>query len=580
MAALLLAPAVARADLFSPGPLARPHAGLEGLGNCTKCHEAGSGLSQARCLACHGEIQVRMNAGRGYHGRIPAGRRDCQTCHHDHRGARFSLVDWGRGGPNAFDHGTTGWPLEGGHTKVHCKDCHDPRLVTDAAVRKLLGKRPVTYLGAPRECRSCHFDEHRGQLAGACSTCHGTKGFKPAPGFDHARTEFVLKGKHRTVACAKCHPSKRDQLASAFPAPRSETFLQYADVPHGSCETCHRDPHEGRFGDGCRSCHVEDGWRIMGGLARQRAFHEKTRYPLRGAHTAVACKSCHGPLPGKPARFRGLSFRTCDACHADAHLGQLAAGTRCETCHDVNGFSPARFDREAHARTQYALEGAHEAVPCSSCHPQFTPLRGKITPAVQRRGRKLLVSLARFDFPDTRDCRTCHPDPHRGQLDERVAAGGCTGCHQLSSFSDLKFDHAVDASFPLEGKHARTSCASCHRTEGKRGARVVRYRPLSAACGSCHADVHVAQLADADGVTDCARCHGTEAFAPATGHRHAPPFTTFELTGKHAGVACEKCHASVEVAKGVTAVRYRPLPTACEGCHTDFHKGTMRRFAQ
>jgi uncharacterized paraquat-inducible protein A len=60
----------ARADLLSPGELARAHAGLEGLSHCTDCHVAGEKLAADRCLACHKEIATRLSARLGFHGRL------------------------------------------------------------------------------------------------------------------------------------------------------------------------------------------------------------------------------------------------------------------------------------------------------------------------------------------------------------------------------------------------------------------------------------------------------------------------------------------------------------------------------
>ena len=60
--------APARADVFSPGPLASPHAGLEGLKNCTACHPAGEQLSPDRCFDCHKELKARVGSGKGFHG--------------------------------------------------------------------------------------------------------------------------------------------------------------------------------------------------------------------------------------------------------------------------------------------------------------------------------------------------------------------------------------------------------------------------------------------------------------------------------------------------------------------------------
>jgi hypothetical protein len=99
------------------------------------------------------------------------------------------------------------------------------------------------------------------------------------------------------------------------------------------------------------------------------------------------------------------------------------------------------------------------------------------------------------------------------------------------------------------------------------------------ACASCHADVHAGQFAPAQGgATDCARCHTIAAWAPAAAFQHKPPFTSFLLQGKHASVACDGCHREVAVAAAVRARRYRGIPTSCEGCHVDVHRGAFREF--
>ena len=53
------------AQLLSPGKLARGHAQLEGVGNCTKCHAAGEQVAADRCLACHDQLAARIRAALG-----------------------------------------------------------------------------------------------------------------------------------------------------------------------------------------------------------------------------------------------------------------------------------------------------------------------------------------------------------------------------------------------------------------------------------------------------------------------------------------------------------------------------------
>ena len=64
----------AQAQVFSPGPLAKSHAALDGLTSCTKCHESGAKVSNQRCLECHTEIGGRIDEKRGFHARNPSRR--------------------------------------------------------------------------------------------------------------------------------------------------------------------------------------------------------------------------------------------------------------------------------------------------------------------------------------------------------------------------------------------------------------------------------------------------------------------------------------------------------------------------
>ena len=516
LAALAGAPAARAQSVFSPGELSRAHRALEGLGNCTRCHVAGEQLLD-RCLACHTELRSRVAEGRGFHGRIPAAERACERCHHEHQGRDFPIVDWGRVGKKGFDHARAGFELRGRHRRVECARCHDRRLVRDPAVLEVLGKQPAreTLLGAPTACAACHFDEHRGQLGSECQRCHGEDGWKPAPRFAHARTSYPLEGKHGTVPCAKCHRSEPEPAPPAAApgqtAPVSRAaFVRYKGLPFQACTDCHKDPHQGRLGMTCAGCHTPVDWRKVSGAVRERAFHDRTRYPLRGAHAAVRCEACHGPSAGAKARFRGLAFDRCTDCHADAHSGQLetlAAALKakaaaappqrtCDACHGLDRWTPARFEADDHERLTYRLEGAHRAVACALCHPKDAKREAafpeRVRAELRRQNRPVKVSLARFDVPRAGDCRTCHRDPHAGQFDARLAQGGCAACHGVESFRRLRFDHAKDSRFPLTGKHDKAACVACHRRDA---AGVVRYRPLDTACAACHADAHAGQLA-------------------------------------------------------------------------------------
>ncbi len=590
-------------DAFSPGDLAQAHQDLEGIANCTKCHVQGGKLDEERCLACHTELKSRVAAGTGFHGKLAPTDRSCELCHKDHQGRDFQLIDWGAG-KKTFDHRKTGFPLVGKHKGQACTACHEPRLIQDKSIRELIVKSPKreTYLGLATACSVCHFDEHRGQLGNDCKACHDESAFKPAKGFLHSKSAFALTGKHAQADCIKCHVQEPDKTSAAgiFPAPHAMEFARFKPVVHDSCTACHKDPHEGKFGGDCASCHATESWKEVHatGAGGNGSLHDKTNFPLRGLHSKVACKTCHGPFPGEKARFKGLAYQNCTDCHADAHQGQFGpAGSPqadCTRCHDVNGFLPAHFELEEHAKSRWPLEGAHRAIACVTCHQRYPALEKRFPAALAKdlraHGRPVKQSLTLFkQRADPLRCDSCHADAHAGQFEERVQREDCAACHVATSFRTLRFDHAKDSRFPLEGKHATVACSACHAREPAlsaakassamaSAASSIRFRPVDTACANCHRDPHAGQFAQG-AATDCLRCHSVQGWTP-TRFVHAPPFTQFVLEGKHQALTCEACHVPVALANGKSSRRYKPLPQTCEGCHADVHSGAMKRFAR
>jgi hypothetical protein len=517
--ALLALPARAQ---ISPGPLTRAHAKLEGSTRCLDCHDSRKGVAPGKCLACHKPLQERISAGRGLHARPEYG--DCKTCHVEHQGVEYELVWWGKAGKKAFDHAQTGHPLAGKHATLSCEQCHKTR----------------SYLGNVTDCASCHKDEHRGQFAGrTCSSCHTEQAWKPAVGFDHAKTAWPLTGRHAAVGCDRCHTTRRPD-----PVDAAASYRVFKAVAGKDCASCHEDAHRGRLGTACASCHTASGWR--GAVVAKGFDHSRTAWPLAGRHAGVSCEKCH--VPGRPMR---LPHDRCSDCHADAHAGQLARrsdGGRCESCHDVNGFRPARFGPEDHAKTAYPLAGAHLAVACDQCH---RPARAA--------GRVTTVPL---HFASTR-CADCHKDPHQGEAARVVAKGGCESCHRVESWRQVVFDHG-QTRYPLSGGHARVACASCHRRAEAGQPVGLRFAGVPQACESCHRDPHLGQFARTGGQVSCERCHTTDSLK-ASKFDHARD-AAYKLDGAHARLACSACHRP-ETRNSVTFVRYKPLPTTCRGCH-------------
>ena len=137
-----------------------------------------------------------------------------------------------------------------------------------------------------------------GPLQWKCTDCHSTNGWNEMVvpmKFDHSKTSHILRGQHQMVECVDCHST-----------------LKFIGTSK-NCFSCHRHNFEtsvlpnhvhARFGTDCERCHSVEAqsW-------RNSFDHNKTDYPLRGAHESVACNQCH-----KNGTFRGVS-RDYYECH-------------------------------------------------------------------------------------------------------------------------------------------------------------------------------------------------------------------------------------------------------------------------
>lgn len=371
-----------------------------------------------------------------------------------------------------------------------CLDCHD-KIAADR--RKSQGFHAKNPIAAKSECRHCH-KEHKGADADITGLDSST--------FDHSQTDFKLTGRHGSVSCDSCH--------KVGETPRN--------APH-ECIGCHKrvDPHKGRLGDVCQSCHSEEGWK------KARAFnHNQTKFPLMDSHQKVGCGKCHA---GEV--YKGVST-TCSGCHAPQDVHKGAHGQRCETCHTPNKWKTIKFNHDRD--TKFALKGEHKLAKCDSCHI----------------GNVYTVRLST-------QCAGCHgrQDPHKGSLGSK-----CSKCHNETSWhAKVAFDHDL-ARFPLIGLHAAVGCASCHRSK--------TYREAPKNCEACHADKHhEGRVGSA-----CARCH-----TPNGWDRWIFNHSTdakFELTGAHSAIACHACHKASSGQRVAT-------PKTCIACHSkdDVHKGAF-----
>jgi hypothetical protein len=431
-----------------------PLTGLHAKVPCAKCHTPAApggtprftGIPFAKCADCHTDP---------HHGAFA---KSCETCHTTSSWKQIPASE-------QFDHSKTKYPLLGKHAQVDCLKCH----------RGANFKKPLPFA----KCGDCHTpDPHRGQFAkrkdnGECSACHTVDGWKPSL-FDvkaHASSAYPLEGRHVSVPCEKCH----------LPAGAATRY----NIAFAKCLDCHKDVHAGQFAAApykiqCEGCHTVSGFQPSTYTIAQ---HQKSRFPLAGAHLAVICSDCHTtklaahPTEVVPFRFED---RTCTACHQDPHRGEfrerMAQKRRdgsvmgCEACHSVKSWADIRdFD---HSKTSFPLRGAHAKVPCDGCHKPSGP-EGKITEVSFR------------SAPTA--CSGCHEDVHAGQFAKPGRPVTCEQCHHADKWKPSLFDHETGTDFSLKGAHAKVACNLCHtgyRMVGEK--RVLFYKPTWRQCIDCH----------------------------------------------------------------------------------------------
>ena len=348
--------------------------------------------------------------------------------------------------------------------------------------------------------------------------------------FNHNRTKFPLKGKHREVDCIKCHTSG---------AQGTDAFHEFAGKSSFACITCHDDVHDDRFGNDCAKCHTEQSFHNSKSM--KDFDHGLTAYPLEGKHLEVDCKKCHTT----PKMTDPLPFDRCMNCHDDFHQGQIvdASGMPdCASCHSVQGFEETSYTIDDHMASSFPLEGAHLATPCISCH--------------------LPETSDQWQFAGIgKQCVDCHEDIHVGIIDPKFyPAKECRNCHTVNAWDDQVFDHSV-TNFKLKGVHADTHCYACH-LESDSTRQQPLFAGLKSTCSSCHDDIHFGQFAEA-GVTDCNRCHE---FADWTASKFDHNTAAFILEGAHKDVACAACHKEIQNGPD-RFVEYKMKDFECAVCH-------------
>jgi hypothetical protein len=307
-----------------------------------------------------------------------------------------------------------------------------------------------------------------------CTLCHEGKTWRDIRAdfaFDHlGQTGWALEGAHGFAECLRCHNDRGP----------AEMFASRG------CAGCHEDVHQGRLGHDCGSCHDQNTFRPT----EQIAMHNRTRFPLVGAHAATECWRCHpGAQVGRfqPADTECLACHTADLARAKNPDHAVNGWTSdCDRCHIPTAWSGSAFN---HA--WWPLTGAHASASCTQCHaggvfvgtpnqcvdchqadyanatqPNHLAL-GLSTNCAQCHGTSTWLGA---NFPHTgivNGCVNCHQSEYNGTTNpNHVGAGfgtSCETCHDTIDWADGSFNHTQ---FPItSGKHKSFDCADCHLAE-------------------------------------------------------------------------------------------------------------------
>ena len=307
---------------------------------------------------------------------------DCGLCH-DASGWKPAKMS------PKFDHARFGFPLDGTHAAADCRSCH----------------ASLEFSEERSQCVSCHQDVHRGELGVDCARCHTAHSFidRSAMVRAHQLTRFPLTGYHASLDCETCHP------------PAASGHMQFVGT-EAQCYDCHqqdfqlaKEPdHLGAgFSHDCQHCHGPIQW------APARFDHDRTSFPLTGAHRTALCEKCHGD-----GVYRGKST-ACASCHQaeyDATTNPPHAGVGfpldCQNCHGTGRWEGAQFDHDGPYFPIYSGAHAGRWTECATCH---------VNPN----------NYTQFD------CLSCHPhsdktatDGHHSQIaGYSYDSQSCYSCH-------------------------------------------------------------------------------------------------------------------------------------------------------
>jgi hypothetical protein len=362
---------------------------------------------------------------------------------------------------------------------------------------------------------------HGDDFAVSCTDCHNTEGWKidlKTLVFNHNTTKFPLTGQHQAVNCKMCH-----------------TSLEFSKAGK-ECISCHTDMHNQTLGPDCARCHTPNAW-IINNITE---IHQRSRFPLVGAHVTADCFDCHVNASASLLNFGPLGVECVD-CHqanydatTQPNHKQGGYSTNCIECHNMTAFT---WTGAGINHNFFPLTAGHEISDCNQCH--ISGNYSNTSPV----------------------CVSCHQSTYNNTTNPNHTtinfSTNCTDCHTTNpGWKPAEYREHDAKSFPIySGKHNGTwgTCNDCHTNPAS-------YAQFS--CIDCHdhnqSDMN-GKHNDVSGYTynsiACFECHPTGSAEGAFNHSTS----IFPLTGAHTTVECASCHTN----------GFGGTTTVCYDCHTD-----------
>jgi hypothetical protein len=542
--------------------------------NCDTCHVSTTSWTQvtfthtgltATCISCHdgthGGIQGKNSA------HLPTSN-TCESCHSTSTWKPVVTVD---------------------HTQVvgNCFGCHNG---TSSISTGLVTAKPANHIPSSNNCENCHttsawtpanvnhdnvtgacFSCHNGTTAtgktpthmatsNSCESCHNVVAWKPADRVDHTQV---------TGTCYSCHGGALT-ISTGTVTTKGTTHI----ASSAACESCHvtvawtpvtKVDHNQVTGT-CLSCHSGTVAISTGVIAGKPANHPPADNN---------CQNCHTTAAWLPANFNHNGITgSCVSCHngttaTGKNATHIVSSDACDSCHNTVVWKPT--GRVDHTQIPAAVSGS-----CISCHNgSLTISTGVVT---AKPADTIHQNL-------TQECGTCHTTlawtpasfAHTG------ISSGCSGCHNGTTATGKTPTHLATSN----------TCESCHNAVAWRPATTVDHTQVTGTCVSCHSGGVTISTGTVTGKpathiassNNCASCHGTASWKPATSVDHAQvtgtcvtchsgvlSISTGIVTGKPAthiasSNSCASCHGTTTW-KPATRVDHTQVTGTCVSCHS------------